>query len=150
MNNHIWKWYDNLYYSILGCYKINGALSYQHNIIECYQKCLHQKQHPFEYFSYKVRSHELFSLFNLNNKNKVHSVINICNIIIWNLSSKIFLCMKTKVNVKIEQHVPDEEKQRLMQLHRRDTQLLSNYDTRSINARVICVLVPTPLLPLPN
>jgi hypothetical protein len=58
--------------------------------------------------------------------------------------------MKTKVNVKIEQHVPDEEKQRLMQLHRRDTQLLSNYDIRSINARVICVLVPTPLLPLPN
>jgi hypothetical protein len=58
--------------------------------------------------------------------------------------------MKTKVNVKIEQHVPDEEKQRLMQLHRRDTQPLSNYDTRSINTRVICVLVPTPLLPLPN
>ena len=45
----------------------------------------------------------------LSNK-KVHSVINICNIIIWNLSSKIFLCMKTKVNVKIEQHVPDEKK----------------------------------------
>ena len=58
--------------------------------------------------------------------------------------------MKTKVNVKIEQHVPDEKKQRLMQLHRRDTQLLSNYDTRSINARVICVLVPTPLLPPPQ
>jgi hypothetical protein len=85
----------------------------------------------------------------LSNKNKVHSVINICNIIIWNLSSKIFLCMKTKVNVKIEQHVPDDEKQRLMQLHRRDTPLLSNYDTRSINARAICVLVPTPLLPSP-
>jgi hypothetical protein len=29
----------------------------------------------------------------LNNKNKVH----------------IFLCMKTKVNAKIEQHVPDEK-----------------------------------------
>ena len=58
--------------------------------------------------------------------------------------------MKTKVNVKIEQHVPDEEKQRLMQLHRRDTQLLFNYDTRSINARAICVLVPTPLPPSPN
>jgi hypothetical protein len=55
--------------------------------------------------------------------------------------------MKTKVNVKINQHVPDKIKQRLMQLHRRDTQ---HYGSRSINARVICVLVSTPLLPTPQ
>ena len=61
--NHIWKWYANLYYSILGCYTVNGPLYYDRNISECYQRCIHKQQKSFEYFAFKVTCHELFSLF---------------------------------------------------------------------------------------
>ena len=61
--NHTWKEYNILYHFILGCYAVDGALYYLKNISECYQKCLDKQQNAFEYFSYKVTSLELFSLF---------------------------------------------------------------------------------------
>jgi hypothetical protein len=62
INNHIWRWYDMLCYSILGCMMLDGALYFHKNISECYQRCLHKQQSAFEYLSYKVTRLELFSL----------------------------------------------------------------------------------------
>ena len=57
------KEYNILYYYILGCYELDGPLSYQHNISECYERCLHKQHNSFEYFAFKVTRHELVSLF---------------------------------------------------------------------------------------
>ena len=57
------KNYDILYYSILGCYVLEGFVYYATDISECYQRCLHIQQISFKYFAFKVTSHELFSLF---------------------------------------------------------------------------------------
>ena len=48
-----------LFYFVLGCFEISGQFVGAKNINECY----HKQRNSFEYFAFKVKCFELFSLF---------------------------------------------------------------------------------------